>query len=336
MRVWIALLLTLAGLGGSLQVGREIFSPHLYQDKDGAITVYAQGDIVDPYFATKALLVADAAGLDVRQAASAWIDWLLPRQLPDGRFERYCRTGSEWTACREADADDALLALWLELLHTVAPWHGVPPEWEGSRAKAEQHLAGLRDARLGVYVISHAVPVALLMDNAEIYGALRTIARKLVLVGQWTAARRVCARADDLEGAIVGVFWDGAAGSFRISTQLSETNEFYPDVVAQLYPAMNGIHMPTTPSKAWRHWRERHASSWVTLEVDNFPWGLVALTAYLHGDPDTALEWFERAAPLRNTPRWNILEEAVFQGLAHLTDLPEISDTELSAGSFDA
>ncbi|MBI5612151.1 MAG: hypothetical protein HY942_03645 [Gammaproteobacteria bacterium] len=336
MRAWLVLLSMLVTLAGSAHAGREAFFPHLYQDTDGAITVYAQGDFVDPYFATKALLAADAAGLDVHAAAGAWIGWLLPRQLPDGRFERYCRIDSEWTACREADADDAMLALWLELLHTMAPWHGLPPEWEASRARAEQHLAGLRDERLGVYVISHSDPVALLMDNTEIYGALRVVARRLMLAGQWNASRRVSARADDLERAIVGVFWDDAAGGFRISTQLSETNEFYPDVVAQLYPAMSGMPAPTAPAEAWRQWRERHASSWVTLEVDEFPWGLVALTAYRHGDADIAQEWLGRAEPLRNTPRWNILEEAVFQGLAYRIDPPVISETEFSAGSLDA
>ncbi|OGI42396.1 MAG: hypothetical protein A2150_04680 [Candidatus Muproteobacteria bacterium RBG_16_64_11] len=326
----------LATLAGSAHAAREAFFPHLYQDREGAITVYARGDFVDPYFATKALLAADAAGLDVRAAAGAWIGWLLPRQLPDGRFERYCRTDSEWTACLEADADDALLALWLELLHTMAPWHGLSPEWEQSRARAEQHLAGLRDERLGVYVISHANPVALLMDNTEVYGALRAIARRLMFAGRWIAAHRVFAHADALERAILEVFWSGGAGGFRISTQLSETNEFYPDVVAQLYPAMSGMPAPTTPAEAWRHWRERHASSWVTLEVDEFPWGLVALTAYRHGDADIAQEWLGRAEPLRNTPRWNILEEAIYQGLAYRIDPSGIFETELSADSFDA
>lgn len=336
MRVWIASLSMLICIGGSMHAGREMFSPLLYQDRDGAITVYARGDFVDPYFATKALLAADAAGLDTREVASAWIGWLLPRQLPDGRFERYCRVASEWTACQDADADDAMLALWLELLHTMAPWHGIPPEWERSRAKAEQHLAGLRDERLGVYVISHAEPVALLMDNTEIYGALRTVARKLMLSGQWSAARQVSASADDLERAIVRVFWAGPTGGFRVSTQLSKTNEFYPDIVAQLYPAMNGMPMPLVPAEAWRHWRDRHASSWATLEVDEFPWGLVALTAHRYGDADIALEWLERAEPLRNTPRWNILEEAVFQGLVYRIDPLDISETEFTAGSRGA
>jgi len=336
MRTWFVSLAMFACLGGSAQAGRDVFFPYLYQDKDGAITVYAQGDIVDPYFATKALLAADAAGLDVRVAASAWIGWLLPRQLPDGRFERYCRSDSKWTACQEADADDAMLALWLELLHAMAPWHGIPAEWEGSRARAEQHLASLRDERLGVYLIAHANPVALLMDNTEIYSALRTVARKLTFAGQWSRARQASDRAEDLRRAIVRVFWDRTANNFRVSTQLSETNKFYPEIVAQLYPAMSGMHASTTPAKAWRDWRERHAARWATLEVDEYPWGLVALTAYRHGDADIALQWLGRAEPLRNTPRWNVLEEAVFQGLAYRFDPSEITELELPDGSLDA
>ena len=79
-----------------------------YQDAQGAITVHHQGDAVDPYFAMKALLVAHDAGLDMRATGQAWVNWLLPRQGPDGLFERYCKDGSDWRACQEADADDAL------------------------------------------------------------------------------------------------------------------------------------------------------------------------------------------------------------------------------------
>eukprot|EP00952_Eustigmatos_sp_NYUAD-ZCMA_P001332 5991-Eustigmatos_ZCMA.PRE.1 len=99
-------------------VGTHAVELHMpgYQRPDGAITTYLSGDSIDPYFATKALLVAQDAGLDNAAAARRWINWLLPQQLADGRFERYCLKGERFLPCRPADADDALLATWMELL----------------------------------------------------------------------------------------------------------------------------------------------------------------------------------------------------------------------------
>ena len=62
-----------------------------YQHPDGSITVRSGGAFVEPYFPTKALIVAHEAGLDVRAPASAWIDWLRGRQHPDGRLRPVLR-----------------------------------------------------------------------------------------------------------------------------------------------------------------------------------------------------------------------------------------------------
>ena len=116
---------------------------------------------MDPYFALKALLTAQDAGLDIRGPALAWIKWLLPRQLPDGRFQRYCLdAGETWQACKAADADDALLALWLQLLYRMVPGD-MPPAWIASAAKAEAQLARLYDQKLGIYAVSRRTPVGL-------------------------------------------------------------------------------------------------------------------------------------------------------------------------------
>ena len=85
-----------------------------YAGADGAIKVLHKGESADPYFAIQALLLAHDNGMDVSTVAEKFIDWLLPKQKPDGTFDRFCRTaGTPWTACKVADADDALLALWM-------------------------------------------------------------------------------------------------------------------------------------------------------------------------------------------------------------------------------
>ncbi|MBV9609796.1 MAG: hypothetical protein JO187_09580, partial [Acidobacteria bacterium] len=45
------------------------FAPGPYGGKDGALMLLSGGDLVEPYFATKALLVAQDVGLDVGDAA---------------------------------------------------------------------------------------------------------------------------------------------------------------------------------------------------------------------------------------------------------------------------
>src|SRR5258708_12902754 len=76
-------------------VGTPPFVPEQYQSQDGALLIEANGDYVEPYFATKALIVAQDTGLDVHEAASDWITWALAHQKKDGRFERYCRKQNE-------------------------------------------------------------------------------------------------------------------------------------------------------------------------------------------------------------------------------------------------
>src|SRR5258707_1902245 len=88
---FLLLLALLCQSSSPAPVGTPPFAPDQYQSDDGALLIEANGDYVEPYFATKALIVAQDAGLDVRQAAADWIRWALAHQKKDGRFERYCR-----------------------------------------------------------------------------------------------------------------------------------------------------------------------------------------------------------------------------------------------------
>src|SRR5690348_13248313 len=104
------------------------FAPGPFQHRDGALALAPNGNYAEPYFATKALLVSGEAGLDVHDASVAWIKWLLPRQRSDGRFDRYCEANGAWTPCGAADADDSMLAMWIQLLYRTAGDEGLPME----------------------------------------------------------------------------------------------------------------------------------------------------------------------------------------------------------------
>ncbi|MBV9074116.1 MAG: hypothetical protein JOZ10_10820 [Acidobacteria bacterium] len=286
-----------------------------YQHADGAISLGYYSDYVEPYFATKALIVASDAGLDVHDVAERWIAWLLPRQDKHGRFGRYCRKpGQEWTLCAAADADDSMLALWLQLLYLNAPDTGLPATWQRSASKAKAALDELRNARLGVYHVSTQNHVALFMDNVEVYSGLEAVSRAQQRFGQVQAARTTLAEAEKLDAAIQRVFWNKHAEWFRPSIQKSRP-EFYPDVVAQVYPWLADMPMDSNvPTRdAWTGWKQRFAADWLNKRFDPHPWGLVAVAAEKFGDNDSAACWLSRSEPLRFSNNWNVLEEAAFQ-----------------------
>ena len=302
----------------SAQSSTGEFAPQNYQLPDGAIVLQTSAVDVEPYFATKALIMAQDAGLDIREAGTAWVKWMLPRQKSDGRFERYCRkAGEKFHACGAADADDSLLALWLQLLYRLAPDSGIPAEWQQSARKAQSQLGKLRNGRLGIYHVSTRNHVALFMDNVEVFSALRDIAQAQARFGDQNAANATRADADKLAAAIQHVFWDNRNQRFRPSIQKSNP-AFYPDVVAQVFPWVEDMPTPNEdPRSAWNTWRSRFATAWLENKYDPHPWGLVALAAMKLGDESTALCWLSHSQSLRYGKSWNILEEAVFQGLEH-------------------
>jgi hypothetical protein len=287
-----------------------------YQHPDGSITIRAGGTSVEPYFPTKALIVAHDAGLDVRAPALAWIDWLRGRQHPDGRFARYCGGPGAWTACGEADADDAMLALWMQLLYAMAPAGGLATEWVATAIAAESYLDTIRDPSSGVYHISRSQPHALFMDNVEVYAALRESSAARRRYGDSAHADRLAASADRLALAIDRAFGKDGRSEYKVSMQTGSAPAFYPDAVAQTYPWLIGF--PSHQSRHrndFRQWLRKYGDRWTSAELD-YPWGLVALTAARVGELDTATAWLRRAAPLRGTSRWNVLEEAAFQSLS--------------------
>ena len=324
-RVLLSLVLLCASRA-SAQSASQIFSPGNYQAPDGALLLQMGDNYVEPYFAAKALIVAQDAGLNIRRAALAWIHWALPLQRDDGRFDRYCRKQGEWQACAVADADDSMLALWLQLLYRMAPDRGIPAEWQQSVHRAQKQLAQLRNSRLGVYHVSGRNHVALFMDNVEVYAALVDIARAQSRFGDAQAAKATQDQARKLASAIEYVFWDNHNHRFRSSIQKSQP-AFYPDVVGQVFPWLAGLPTPgEEPHTAWIHWRNQFAKSWIQRRYDVHPWGLVALAAARMGDDSTAFCWLSTSESLRYSSRWNILEEAVFQGLQHTLLAQQASD----------
>jgi hypothetical protein len=290
------------------------FTASTYQTADGAIKLNPGDHYIEPYFATKALIVGQDGGLDVHAAGLGWIQWALARQRHNGLFRRYCRRHGHWRDCAPADADDSMLALWMQLLYRMAPAPGMPPEWQHSFDLASRQLEKLRNWRLGVYHISRRNHVALFMDNVEVYAALKDIAQTQARMHD-PAAPATEARAGKLEAAIVRIFWDRRHHRFRSSMQKTQL-AFYPDEVAQVYPWLAGMHGPgQIPRQAWERWKSQFGAGWIERRYDAHPWGLVALAAEELGDAESAACWTSQSDALRGSSAWNVLEESVWQAL---------------------
>jgi hypothetical protein len=321
------LLICLAPSGSNAEATRLELAG--YQDQRGAMTVHHQGDFVDPYFAIKALLAAHHAGLDIRGPAQDWISWLLPRQEPNGLFQRFCDQHGEWLACKRADADDALLALWIELLYVVSPDDGLPPQWQASVQKAQRQLDLLLDRRQGIYHISADHPVGLFMDNVEIYAALWSVGREQKRMKSDAAARETLRRATALRSHIERIFHPRKNRPYLVSTQDSAEWRFYPEALAQAYPWLH--RMPVsgkTPRAGLHDWLETFGAKWLSFTKDHYPWGLVALAAFELGECEAAQRWIEQAVFLRHGDRWNVLEEAAFQSIHKLASTSKASCTK--------
>lgn len=312
---YLYLFLLLSGLASPL-VAAELTLPG-YQRGDGAIVLHYGGDRIDPYFASKALLVAKAAGLNVDVAAKAWVEWVITQQLEDGRFFRMCIDGANYLHCEKADADDALLAVWIELLLSIASEEGMPTHWHKSWQQASNYLFSLLfDRKRGIFYISRSERVGLLMDNVEVYSALNTTADYYARKGDAGRAQLMRQRATQLNKDIVQTFWQPQQHVFAVSTEEYEHHGFYPDAVAQLYPLLARMTAPGHDARSiYRDWMQEHQQAWLEQGKHDYPWGLVALLANQMEDRASVGCWIEHAQPLRHGQRWNVLEEVVFQGL---------------------
>lgn len=317
---------------------KELTLEKLYIRPDGSIMTLTTGQLVDPYFPTKSLLIALDSGMNVSKLGNDWIKWMLARQDANGLFSRYCFKEGEmtYTACAEADADDSMMAMWVELLYRMAPKTGMPKKWKESAEKAEYQLNRLFNQKTTVFNISQALPVGLLMDNIEIYASFKRIEREAVRLGDGKKANEYRGKAEQLKIGITGNFWDDNSKRYIASTQVRTKLEFYPDTVVQLVPMMHGFELSKIASESafYQNWMNNHRKEWFALIGKDYPWGLLAVLAEQRKDYQTAACWLQLAAPSRHTKVWNVMDETAFQIVSWKMEKKKVSVKECSKGAL--
>lgn len=304
----------IASLGFISQAGA---APRLdldgYTDDSGAITVLHGGDSFDPYFSMQALLLAHDNGMDISAPAVKFINWLVPYQKPDGTFDRFCRhADKKWVACKAADADDSLLAMWIKLLDTLPVQLQKNDVWLKSRLVSQESLERLYQPSRGIYMVSHLYLHGLFMDNLEVW-SLKAHA------GKNMSSRQLAASAK-LAKAIQDTFWEPVNKRYLVSTQLEQRSEapaFYPDHVAQVFPLLvNFPLLPQEPKQYYRNWMKSHRADWLAQGKTDYPWGVVAVLALQQNDAASARCWMRESEPLRHSSRWAVTDETSWQILA--------------------
>ncbi|GAA4028244.1 hypothetical protein GCM10022212_28010 [Actimicrobium antarcticum] len=280
--------------------------PKGFVDESGAITILETGNIIDPYFTLQALLLARENGLDISPHAEKWAEWLIARQRPDGSFDRFCRTGPVWLGCKSADADDALLAIWMKFLRTMPKQLKEKPSWRKSYDASSKALGQLYDPQRGVYLVSPVFQHGLFMDNLEVW-SYKTI--------RGGVPQNIEAR--EFARAIRTTFWDAKGQRFLVSTQPEQkslSHTFYPEHVAQIFPLLFDFPLlPTDASTYYRQWMKDHRATWLHQVKSDYAWGLLAFLAWKQRDNESAQCWLREALPYQQTGHWTFTDEVVAQ-----------------------
>lgn len=276
-----------------------------YIDDTGAITVQHRGATIDPYFTLQALLLARQHGMDTSALNVRWARWLLARQKPDATFDRFCRSGTAWLACKTADADDALLALWLRFIDALPAEVRQESAFVRSHAAASATLLRLVSPPTGVYLVSPVYMHGLFMDNLEVWTYL--------------PAHAAAQNKDrpSFGASIQHVFWDPVGERYHVSTQPEQkttVHRFYPDAVAQIFP--HTVNFPLIPGGTrahYRRWMKDHRAEWLKQVETDFAWGLIATVALQQDDLVSVRCWQQKTLPARHSPHWTVTDEVVQQ-----------------------
>jgi hypothetical protein len=284
---------------------------------DGAMTVFAKGDYVEPYAAIEALLVAHRLGVDVRANAAALADWLLPYQQANGPFPRICRSGGDsWVACGLADADDSLAVFWCLLVNEVLQG---PVRLQASCGKSLENLATLWDPRRETFQALTGRTEAYFADNVEVIGALRYLRADPRTAARYARELGALPSHTQMLNGLTRSFnyrFDGALEPEYASLPPTPPG-FYPNAVTPVYLWVFDLDTGPVALRKWAVWKHRYERAWLAGKADPFPWGLIAWAAYQLGDRKVAAAWLQAAAQWRSEGRWNLMEEGAWIGLSH-------------------
>jgi hypothetical protein len=232
---------------------------------DGAIEVSPGTDTIAPYGANYAALgLARAASMLHDQAdadaAWRWLAWYQAHQDAAGFVTDYIAHGNTETSTQAYDSTDAYAATFLNA--AAATWQA-DPDLTRLRALAPGigRAVSAIEATLMANGLTRASPGyqgELLMDNAEVYGGLRSAATLATDLSEPALAARATADARSIAAGVASL-WNRAAGGFGWATSLHGTTTaprwtvLYPDAMENVWAVAYGLASPAQAASILSH-----------------------------------------------------------------------------------
>lgn len=314
----------------------------------GAITQTPDSDTVIPYFGN--LAARSLVDIDPSRAKD-YISWYLDHlNFPDrwglyGTIYDYKVRGNTLEPTRNYDSADSYASTFLSL---VAYYHKKTGDSSFIRENLDlinqvaDVIVNLQD-KDGLVFVKPASRTKYLMDNAENYRGITDWASTLEELGFHDKAASYRKVAEAIRDGIQRVLYDPATGKYAwsyspLGKRLPKRGKWYPDGVSQVYLLSCGVLDPGDP-RAIRIWQEFNAEfpGWeLGVKNDRFPWGTIAVAAYMMNDSEKArryLEWAMRAFVTQGRPYpWYVLESSSFITLESLLDQRGEPETPSLAG----
>lgn len=275
---------------------------------DGAYYTTVGGQVVDPYFVNKGFTIALQADAPLRAELQQWLAWLLPRQRQDGGFDRFCTAADKaWRSCMGADADDSMAATTIEMLHLAQQkkWllPSQQPAAEQAIARSQQLLSRLRNPKNQLYRALLDTELYYLMDNIEVYEALRVSEGPQAGPGSKRLAAAIHQRFRS------GSDWTPALPEY-------DRPRFYPHTLASAYLWQTGLISRAESDRATAQWLAQHGNAWLSRSEDHYAWGLVAWKMRQTA-PIQAACWRASLRPFPAALGWTVLDAMIDPSLSH-------------------
>ena len=276
---------------------------------DGAILYSADG--INPYFANLAAIgwLHDSSKIP---QVEAWMQWYIDHvNWPDynglyGTVYNYTYANGAETSTNSYDSADSNATTFLTLAEALYNTgnSGAQSFVQNTVGEYLLNVTGNIITTLqqsnGLVFAKPDYQIEYLMDNSEDYRGLEDFANLAVQAwGDTSTSSWYQLHALSIRSGIRNVLYISSTGLYYPYAGSSAPNmsKFYPDAVAQLYPAVQGAvarsskqakNSYTAFNKAWPGWTNLSFSSQTP-----FPWAVVSYAAYLDGSRSSVNKYIE-------------------------------------------
>jgi hypothetical protein len=274
---------------------------------DGAILYSA--DTIDPYFANLAAIgwLQDSSKIP---QVEAWMQWYINHvNWPDynglyGTVYNYEYANGVETSTNRYDSADSSAATFLSLAEALYNTGDAGARSFVQNTVGEYILnvtgnivTNLQQSN-GLVFARPDYPIEYLMDNSEDYRGLEDFAALAMQTwGDTDAASWYRAHASHIQSGVRSVLYRSSTRLYYpyAGSPAPNLSTFYPDAVAQLYPAVEGMVAASSQramnsyaafNQAWPGWTDLSFGSQTP-----FPWAVVSYAAHLNGSKASVNEY---------------------------------------------